>query len=96
MTILQFCMSRQAIGRSNEVTQTIWRSWTWDSSVYGASVDWNQRKTGQQDLMSFFNDRDCFELDPLQALANYIIRSDSLTRSNEFMFPKIHLMYQKF
>lgn len=74
--IAQLTMSWQAIGRSNEVVGTVWNSFYYDDSTKALHVDWNQFKTGKQDTMSFYNDKDSFEADPLMAMAGYIVASD--------------------
>jgi hypothetical protein len=81
--LLQLTMNRQAIGRANEAITSTFDKFFYDASTHAVTTDWSQLKTGVQDLMSFFNDKDCFEIDPLQALANYIIRSDQCVQTSE-------------
>ena len=74
---LQLVFNRQAIGRANEIMNTRLDSMFFDDTTSCITVDWNQLKTGVQDLMSFVPDKECFELCPLQAFACYLIMSDS-------------------
>jgi hypothetical protein len=88
--LLQLLMQRQAIGRANEAAKSRWETFFFDQSTMAVTTDWCQLKTGHEDLMSFFNDKDNFEMDPLLALAFYIVRSDKCVQSgsNGFIFRK--------
>lgn len=83
-------MNRQAIGRASEALKSRYDKFYYDSSTECITTNWSQMKTGHQDIMSFFNDREVFEMDPLQALASYIIRSEKCLQCSQQVLHYLH------
>ena len=89
------------VGRGGEVSKMSANSASWCDIYDVLTDDWNQQKTGRQDLMNFFNDFEHWEIDFYHCLAGYLMcgagagmySATASTLGGNFIYP--HLAYLK-
>mmetsp|Transcript_17361 Transcript_17361/g.23872 ORF Transcript_17361/g.23872 Transcript_17361/m.23872 type:complete len:694 (-) Transcript_17361:730-2811(-) len=92
-----FVTNFQADGRGGEVATMTANSASWCDIFDALTDDWNQKKTGRQNLMNFFNDWESWEIDFYHSLSGYLMcgagagnytLSDSILGGN-FIYPHL-------
>lgn len=85
------------IGRGGEVARMTANSASWCDIFDCLTDDWNQAKTGRQDLMNYFNDWEHWEIDFYHALSGYLMcgagaanySTSSIAVGGNFVFPHL-------
>jgi hypothetical protein len=85
---------KQAVGRGGEVAQCVHTTFRPDAYFGGVYMDWNQSKTAKTKGLHVFNHASSLEMDPLHALACYLVfdRSSADVLDQDFMFPELAVL----
>ena len=92
--IINMCF--HAVGRSGEVGLASWNGSYYEHDIEVPILDWNEMKTGHQNLMTLVCDSEHWEIDIIHSFAAYFVfgggsngYNNIMDRSHNWMFPSL-------